>query len=333
MNEYEIHPVVMHAAGEIDQVAKALRAIIEEHPVWSPDSPAAQQIAEESQYANGTSPNPVKHALLTGTAALGMATDHLTAVAAAMRTERTVFAAMSLVRPVLSASGSAYYLLDASLSTRERLRRSWSMHAAAFTEQLALSDPGDPVEKHALRRRNDIRDLAEAAGYTVAHPEWKRLVKNPSRTPPRWKIGDEAYPSEGSLIAAPLSGAAGGTAFGWKLFRMSSMFVHVQPTAVASMVLGTVSNDEPGVARASIGTSLGRTLTFVGAAVLSLRTTALAALQIFGRSAVWWNEELLRIVLRWREIVNADRDIKPLSSFDVQPGEFLRAAGFVLPGY
>jgi hypothetical protein len=331
VNDYQIHPAVAHAAGEVDQVAEALRAIVEEHPVWLPDSLAAQQIAEEVRFANSTSPHPVKHALLTGTAALGMATDHLTAIAAAMRTERTVFAAMSLVRPVLSASGSAYYLLDASLSTRERLRRSWSMHATAFAEQLAMSDPGDAIEKHAVRRRNDIRELAEAAGYTVSHPEWKRLVKNPNRTPPRWKIGDEPYPSEGSLVAAPLA-EAGGTAFGWKLFRMTSMFVHVQPTAVANMVLDANSGDEAGVATASIGTSLGRTLTFVGAAVLSLRTTVLATLQVFGRSSAWWTEELPPILLRWREIVNADPS-GPRSSFDVQPGEFLRATGFVLPGH
>jgi hypothetical protein len=108
------------------------------------------------------------------------------------------------------------------------------------------------------------------------------------------------------------------------------MFVHVQPTAVANMVLEAASGDEAGVASATIGTSLGRTLTFIGAAVLSLRTTALTALQVFGRSPTWWMEELPQIMLRWRKIVNADPS-RPRSSFDVQPGEFLRASGFVVP--
>ncbi len=333
VNQFSIHPAVVAAANELDRVADALRAVVEASPVWAKGSIAAAQIAEESQFAGASSRYPVKHALLTGTVALGMATDHLTALAGIMRTERTVFAERSIVRPILSASGSAFYLLDSTLDTRERLRRSWSMHVAAFTEQLAMSRaPNDEIEKIAIRRRNEIWQLAEAAGFVVKHPEWKRLVKNPQRTPPKWAVGDPAYPTEGALLAAPLAQDGGDTSFGWSLFRVTSTFVHAQPTAITNMLLESTGPSEPGVANVTVGSSLGQTMLFAGAAVLSLRTTAIAALQTFGRDSGWWTEELGPILLRWREIMNSDvergRGVVP---FEVEPGDVARAIGFVVP--
>ena len=92
--------------------------------MWSEASRASEHISEEQQFSGPSSPYPVKHALLTGTIALGMAIDHLTAIAGCLRTERPVYAPLALACPALSSSATAFYLLDGTIPTRERVRRS-----------------------------------------------------------------------------------------------------------------------------------------------------------------------------------------------------------------
>jgi hypothetical protein len=332
VDEFAVPLAVVEVAAEVDELAEAVRVIVGRSPTWTDTSPARQQVDVESTYAGPSSPHPMKHALLTGTSALGMCTDHLTALAACLRTERTVYAPLSLIRPVLSSSGMAHYLLRADLPVLERLRRSWSMHTAAYTEQLALSRrPGDEIERASLARRQEIRDLAEAAGFEVNHPEWKRLKQNSSPTPPKWKIGSAAFPGEGSLIAETLSLGADGGRLGWTIYRMTSMFVHAQPIALTMMRLDQVGSDEPGVATVRLGTSLDRTLSLLAPAALSVRASATSAVELFGHDPTWWNVRLPAILRRWQTIVEAHVD-RPVEPFDVQPGDVARAVGLLLPG-
>jgi hypothetical protein len=65
---------------------------------------------------------------------MAAAMDHILGVAACIGIERVAFATMSLMRPAVVAAGTAHYLLDPSIDTRERLRRGWNFELAAMSE-------------------------------------------------------------------------------------------------------------------------------------------------------------------------------------------------------
>lgn len=320
---------ILTAADEIDQITVAIRTSLENTTVWTAGSIAAQQISEEQNYADKSSPHPIKHAVLTGTATLMMANDHLIALAAALRAPGTVFATTSLIRPILSATGIAYHLLDPDIPTKERLRRSWGLSLNAYTELLPLSRaPGDAIESYAEKRRNEIRALAEQAGFTVRHPAW---VRPKHKRPPEWHIEPDKVPSEGSLIAAPLANPDGDTSFGWTVFRLTSMSVHAQPTALSQMLLhGTSSATEPGVAHGAFGTTLGQTLIYVSTGVLAIRAAMLSTLKLCGRPTIWWTQDLPPILQKWRNQITAESNLQS-SRFEIAPGDVARAIGFIIP--
>ena len=334
MTDFSIPAPVLDVASEIDEIAAAIRRILESSPQWSIDSRAREQMDEEGQYSGPSSLFPIKHALLTGTAALGMTADHLAAIAGCLRTPRVVYAPLALARPVLSSAATALYLLEDSISTRERLRRSWTLHLAAYTEQLAMSrSAGDELERIANSKREDIRDLAQAAGMHVTSPPWRRGGPGKRQpTPPAWVIEHEPMPTEGKLIAAAYDSAADpdGAALSWSVFRGTSAFVHASPAALEMMLIEPVGRSEAGVVHARLGIALTTTVTFLGCVVLAVKAAADSAMRLLGQHDPWWSNGLLTIMVRWRQIMEsaAPRQRHPLL---LAPGELARSLGLVLP--
>jgi hypothetical protein len=108
-------------AGDVRLIARTLNDYLRESGVDVTGSPAAVEFAQQSDYADETIAMPVLHVLVRDQYSLCASADHLLGLAACIEAEDVVFASMSLLRPIVTALGTAGYLLDPKVSLRERL--------------------------------------------------------------------------------------------------------------------------------------------------------------------------------------------------------------------
>lgn len=308
-------------ASDLDTIADAARDFLDRGPDWTNESEAAAEVKQEPQFRDDWATAPVQHVLLMGTSAIRIAVDHLTAMAAAIRTEHVLFAPLTLTRTVLMACGSSYHLLDPGIGVRTRLARGWTRQLVAYTELMAMF--GDDRQSRgftrAEARRYAIKASAERHGFRVTAPRWK--PDNNVRAL-HWYINTRPPPDNklvGDLLAS--SGRVGIT-----LNRYTSAFVHAQPHAFSFMITGEGIPVRPGIAYTSLSTGLDRVLLYTMGAALALDAAVARAAEMFGKATDDWQSAFRPIMLRWAQWSKQMR-----STDEIPIGEVGRLLGLWLP--
>src|SRR6266702_3869061 len=99
-HDQSVPPQMLAVADQVDSIAEQVRAFGDASQTWTTGSQAAAEVRQESTFVDEWSSTPVQHGLLLATTSLMMARDHLTGLAATIRSERCVFAPISLLRPI-----------------------------------------------------------------------------------------------------------------------------------------------------------------------------------------------------------------------------------------
>jgi hypothetical protein len=84
----------LQIADDLDALAGAARRTFAD-PLWTDDSEARQEVAQEATFADTWSQRPVQYVLHMAAITIMMAEEHLVAMAAATRAEHTVFAPLT----------------------------------------------------------------------------------------------------------------------------------------------------------------------------------------------------------------------------------------------
>ena len=114
-------------ARDVRAITTLLNDYLRETDVDISDTMAAMEYREEPTFADDQVINPVTHVQLQAHHSLVAAIDHLGGVAACIAAENITLAPISLMRPIVVASGVSYWLLDPDITLRERLRRGWNL--------------------------------------------------------------------------------------------------------------------------------------------------------------------------------------------------------------
>jgi len=126
---------------------------------------------------------------------LNVGVQHLAFVHAALNSDRLVLLPIvNVLRATIEATSRAYWLLDPSLDTKQRIARGLLERIAALESQQGVAQ--DP--KHLSARASDIRATAVQHGI--------RLQGRRTGSELPKKVGGEARPDTAALVAAALSG-------------------------------------------------------------------------------------------------------------------------------
>jgi hypothetical protein len=199
-----IHDPFEETSQLLTMAADAIRSYLEqEPPAWRNDSPAAAE-AESLDWAGAWGERPLFDVLHEPLSLLAHASDHLRGMAVTTAADRVVISTVSLVRPILESTGTAYYILDSAISPRERLRRGMNLRVESMQEQLNMlnaSDADEEVRQAAedLRvRLHRIEVSAREQGF-----DWNRAKRRaPALEPPK-SIGP-ATPRDMALVRGVL---------------------------------------------------------------------------------------------------------------------------------
>jgi len=117
----------VHAISHQRVIVSLLNDYLRDGEVEVPGSRAQAEHAQERDLADDQIADPVVHIQVRAHHNLVAAIDHLGGVAACIEAENVALATISLLRPIVVAAGINYYMLDPSITRRERLRRGWNL--------------------------------------------------------------------------------------------------------------------------------------------------------------------------------------------------------------
>lgn len=287
----------LELAEQLDRVAAAVRHYLTLDPKPWPDSICSRERAREDEFADLPFDHPVVYTELAPLQYLGSAQDHLIALAATIRTPRTVMASFVLLRTLIVGAAYAAYIADPKIDLRERVRRAMNAYLDSTTEQMRLmSDETDPAElaefTRLQERRRDLAAGARTLGWSVNRPEASKAAGG---WPKDWWIGDKPL-TEMRLLGNILDGFEASDGPSRALYRWLSASSHVQPHALLAFVnrAHTTSRGD-GSALAAIGMD-GQLLVLLGLTATGALTIAMdRCVGLYGWPQERWQTEVIPI--------------------------------------
>lgn len=226
-------------------------------------------------------------------------TDHLRAIAAVTDAPGTVLSIATLVRPVLEALGTLWWLYEPEIETRERVRRRFNVRLASLVEQWNIASTlPDAARVEVEAHLNDIEKTATALGF--------QFVKARSRFDKQFgsRYLDQPMPTDAQLITNVVeSGEVRG--LGRLIHRVTSAVIHGQAHALMPFIIDHDNTDVPGVALARVGMTLNWYSLLTGPAVLASNTTMHRLIDHFGWSRGRWDRVAQPAVIAWRDWLRA----------------------------
>jgi len=228
---HAVPPEWLPVAAQLGQVATAVGAYLQLDPSPWPDSISSREKAREQEFDALPFEYPMAHVHLAPLQYLAVSQDHLTAIAAVVRTPGTVMALLTLQRTQLVATGWASYLADPSIDVRERVRRAMNGYLESTTEQMRLVGREDEVSARGFdqlnHRRQEVIRGAKQLGWHATTPQ------SPKRKawPEVWWIGDKP-PTEMAVLDSLLGDASLNDRIGYTLYRHLSGTSHARPHAL-----------------------------------------------------------------------------------------------------
>jgi hypothetical protein len=295
--DFSVPPEWLDYADQLDEIAAVIQRYLERDPLWKQDSTAGLEKGREQEFAGLPFKEPVSTALVHPTMALGQAVDHLTALAAVVRTERTALAMHTLIRPILVASGTASYVLGAP-DLGERMRRVMNIELDSATEMMHLLQDRYPKQFARYdQRRRDIATAARRLWKHIATPEGKGgQVRD-------WYVGNKP-PGDMAFVREALAHVQA-EEIADTLYRLMSASTHAQPHALLTFIGGQEAAHHPlGYAAAPIRISEKDLLTWLLAPTTALWGAIEKCIRLYGWDPEPWQTTAIPRMVAWNDSLN-----------------------------
>lgn len=288
-------------AREVDEIGETLRWYLSQEPLWLDRSPAVQSLDHEQSYAALPFERPIVSTLIQPVLQLGHALDHLVAAASLIRTPRTVYALLTVLRPLLVSAASAYYLSDDTIDLREHVRRAMNFQLESDTELMNyIQEEGDAFD-HVDARRRAIAKAAKELSFRVAKPESKKG----SHRWGQWYL-DTRPPTEMTLLNG-LLGHVRNREIGSDFYRLLSSVTHAQQHAVYTVIqVSTAVPLDDGLQRVALGISGPMLVTWTVSTCAALDTVMRRCCNYYGWNPLRWNSVAPPKILKWRAWLSSD---------------------------
>lgn len=281
---------------------RALAALIDEHvradvPFAQPGSVAAADLQDRSFDGPwGHATHEVVHEV---GAPLNAAADHLHAMAAVVLAPGTVLALSTLTRTVLETLARTCWLYEPGITTRERVRRVYSVRLVSLGEQLNLvrgiaAPASERREKSTGLEKGVFRIKAGARGVGLNY------VSKPNRVPglARKRYIEREVPRDQRLITEMFQTQASQPGsrtdeLGPVIHRLTSATAHGQPHGMLMFVLGAESIPATdGVVDVQLALDLSHFANLVGSVVLAVNATSERLCAYYGWPTDPWKKAL-----------------------------------------
>jgi hypothetical protein len=291
-----VPPEFAQLAREVRSLARILKDYLRETDIDVPGTVAAREFALEPSFANEEIPNPVTHVILRCQQALIPAADHMLGIAACIEAEDVVLATLSLIRPIVTASGIAYYLVDPELSLRERLRRGWNIELDSFREQLNSLVDAQPEPWQAIV---DARTHCLTWGTT--HEFGQKSRHERFGVIRYWLTDGEAVtpPPTEMKLAEDVLAAVGGAGMGKMTYRFASAFIHTQSHALTMFRPAEMHYDSQTPNVVPLGVGLSDFATWLTIAVMAVDGAAVRCGRYFGWDLSAWSSTARALLNKW----------------------------------
>ena len=228
---------------------------------------------------------------------LNHTTDHLGGLIAAVNADGVVYAAITLLRPILESTATAYWLLEPAIDDRERLRRWMNLRLASLGETLRLVGPEERQSDRALSTGNQVYWIlhhGQQLGFTAAKQGNRQGLE------PIWHLG-RPVPGDGRLIAALLEEPTIGLDAGPIMHRLTSAVVHARLHGLMLMThkAGAVRQDDGGWLT-PVAVDLRTMTQYCAPVIWGLRTCLDRAAVFYGWESAAWHRATLKIMSSWR---------------------------------
>ncbi|NMM88944.1 hypothetical protein B2J88_32130 [Rhodococcus sp. SRB_17] len=191
-------------------------------PPYKPRCRAWDDRNAERRFVGEWSQMPVRNMQMEALGFLGRAEDHLRGCGHLVAAEGVVFSPVSLGRTVLTATATAFWMLDPDVDATERIRRSMNIKLRALDEQAMHAADSDDTAFRA-KTEQAIADIQQAA---------LSVGLKPGKTKTKRNFVNEFGPSDTQLLRdlvahleIPLSAEF--------LYRIYSAAVHANPNSTA----------------------------------------------------------------------------------------------------
>ncbi len=128
-------------------------------------SPAAREIAEESNFASPLNDHPVQTTYSVALMRLGAGIDHIQSLVRLLEEPPNIFGSAGSARTVIETSARAWWLLDPGVDTRTRVARGLSERIANFKEQGRIPIPA--IQAHSKKRLDRLVHGLASTGFVV----------------------------------------------------------------------------------------------------------------------------------------------------------------------
>lgn len=299
MIDFSVPPEWVAYADDLDQIADVLRRYLEQDPIWTDTSKAASDKAQEAQFSSLPFEHPMSTALAHPVMALGQAVDHLTALAAVVRTERTALAMHTVSRPILVAAGIACYIADPAIDTQERVRRAVNIELESATEMMRLLQVRYPEQLERYdRRRREIVKGARQIWKRVNAPEAKKARTGRVQVLD-WYVGDRPPPGDMGFVRIAHTYVAA-EEIADVVYRLMSASTHAQPHALLTFLRQDQAEyHELGYAAAPLGTSTRALMIWLLAPTTALWGAVANCTELYGWDSQPWRTVAIPGMLAW----------------------------------
>ena len=275
--------------------AKGVNDLIQRRP--EPGSLAAADRVDLRWNGLGAS-RPSLEAALLPAIFLGSSADHVRGLAACLEAEGVLFSVISLIRPTLEATASAFYMLEPGTTPEERVRRWLNYRLSADVEMLRMVGSPRRPSDGALHTMERIAEVTTAAprhqlkvetGRRIGKLEPERWIG--TKTPPSMKLGEALLDDLSDVDPSGL------------LNRLASAVIHSQLHGLTMFMVReeATASGEYGVMTVPFGISMPKLAGYTAPLLWGIDRCMKRACRYNGHDVNDWTDVALPVLLDWRE--------------------------------
>lgn len=300
-SEERVPDVFRELAADVRSIARLLNDYLRVGAdLDEDDSPASMELADEVRYADDQIKDPVRHVILRAHHSLIAVADHLLGLAACIEAEDVALASMSLLRPIVTAAGMAFFLFDNEIDLRERLRRGLNFELESMREQLNGLDGATetPPGQRIAQRRYRYLVWAQHHGYG------KQMRKERYGQRKYWLTDAEqtGQPPSDMKLAELVLASVGDGELGHSVYRFTSAFIHTQAHAFTMFLPADMQHDPQTPGAVPLGVSVPDLTTWLMVAIMAVHLAVGRAGWFFGWDMTEW-ATIRRTLSTWSDLL------------------------------
>jgi hypothetical protein len=289
-----------HLRDDLLTVANLASYYAEHSSEFHPRSNAAKDAAD-SQYVFPSVSRPGLELTLMSGRCLALAADMARGAAHLLAADGTLYSMIALIRPGMVSASRCIYLTEASVDTRERVRRWANLSIESAVEAANLFPDGTAGRIDGLKVVDRYRELETLIGYPFA----KRGKPYPGLSQ-AYAFGiPESEIAMVKRLIEPKFQSTGQGDVSQMMYRLASSLIHGQDYGqlmhiARETAVGTPSDSS--VLTAQPGISLPNAAVWFMSVLLAVQKATESLLAHQGRSAHKLNQDILPILMGWRAV-------------------------------